>query len=102
MKKRLLIVILVCVVFLSLGISIFTLKTKDNGISKDVEALNNCYILVENIIDNGYDRDEAGKIIKSVKSVLDNGITEKTFKKSYFYTNDYTVHLILSLIFEKK
>ncbi len=88
-KNKILIILIIFVFFISCVTTAFVIYNKNSV--KEAEKLNSCYIVAEKIIDDGYNRDEADKLIKMTKPILDKEITESVFKKSSFYTNDYTI-----------
>lgn len=90
-KNKLLIIFIIFILFFSCIISTFFIYNKNSEVLKKAESLNNCYVVAEKIVGNGYDRDEASDLKKLTKTILDNGIAGNEYKKSYFYTNDNTI-----------
>lgn len=77
-----------CVCLFFVGVIVLFINKQNEHIIPEVEKINKCYELAEDIIENGYDRTNANDFIKITKSVLDAGINQKVFRDSNFYIND--------------
>lgn len=88
-RRKILIIIVIFVLFISCVTIALIINNKN--IIKEAEKLNSCYMVAEKIVEDGYNRDEADKLIIMTKQILDKEITESVFKKSRFYTNNYTI-----------
>lgn len=87
-KKKTMFTVFVCVFLVFVGLFVLFINQQNECTISEVEKINECYALTEEIIENGYDRTNAKNFIKITKFVLDTGINKKTFKDSNFYIND--------------
>lgn len=85
MKKIRIVTVSIC---LLLAVSIVCSIVMYNRYKKNVEKLNTCYELISKTIENGFDKELEVEKKALFKEVIENGVTESTFKKSKFYNSD--------------